>query len=162
MPPYPLTKFDIQKYYENKPKFDCVYSRSNLPKIRDRVYVINLGKCKSIGTHWIVMYENGENVTYFENLKIWGKKTQSFLTLDETRNYFLEEIKHNDLASKNHKNILNCIEHLLMLASSFTGYVPISAFSSVVVIPVGVTNSAFGLNICVITAGIKKYIYVNN
>ena len=49
-----------------------------------------------------------------------------------------------------------------MLESSFTGCVPISAFSSVVVIPMGVTDSEFGLKIFIITAGIKKYIYVNN
>ena len=31
MPPYPLINFDIQKYYENKPRFNDVYSRNNLP-----------------------------------------------------------------------------------------------------------------------------------
>ena len=43
MPPHPLTNFEIQKYYENKHKFNDVYSRDNLPnKIKDRAYVINL------------------------------------------------------------------------------------------------------------------------
>ena len=31
MSPYPLINFDIQKYYENKPRFNDVYSRNNLP-----------------------------------------------------------------------------------------------------------------------------------
>ena len=31
MPPHPLTNFEIQKYYQNKPKFNF-YSRNNLPK----------------------------------------------------------------------------------------------------------------------------------
>ena len=35
-------KFEIQKYYQNKPKFNGVYSRNNLPKIKDRVSIINL------------------------------------------------------------------------------------------------------------------------
>ena len=35
MPPHPLTIFEIQKYYQNKPKFDNVYARNNLPKIKD-------------------------------------------------------------------------------------------------------------------------------
>ena len=26
---HPLTNFDIQKYYENEPKFNGVYSRNN-------------------------------------------------------------------------------------------------------------------------------------
>ena len=35
MPPHPLTDFEIQKYYQNEPKFNNVYSRNNLPKIKD-------------------------------------------------------------------------------------------------------------------------------
>ena len=48
---YPLTNFEIQKYYQNESKFKGVYSR-NLPKIKDGAYVINLDECKLIGTHW--------------------------------------------------------------------------------------------------------------
>ena len=32
MLPHPLTNFEIQKYYQSKPKFNGVYSRNNLPK----------------------------------------------------------------------------------------------------------------------------------
>ena len=32
MLPHPLTNFEIQKYYENEPRFNGVYSRNNLPK----------------------------------------------------------------------------------------------------------------------------------
>ena len=43
MPPHPLTNFETQKYYQNKARFDGVYSRNNLPKkIKDGAYVINL------------------------------------------------------------------------------------------------------------------------
>ena len=35
MPPHPLTNFEIQKYYENEPKFNVAYSRDNLTKIKD-------------------------------------------------------------------------------------------------------------------------------
>ena len=35
MPPHPLTNFDIQRFYQNKPKFNSVYSRNNLSKIKD-------------------------------------------------------------------------------------------------------------------------------
>ena len=30
MLPHPLTKFEIQKYYQNEPKFNGVYSRNNV------------------------------------------------------------------------------------------------------------------------------------
>ena len=32
MPPHRLTIFEIQKYYQNEPIFNGVYSRNNLPK----------------------------------------------------------------------------------------------------------------------------------
>ena len=70
MPPYPLTNFEIQKYYQNEPKFNDVYSRNNLPKIKDGTYVINLDEYKSIGVHWIALYVNAENVTYFHSFGV--------------------------------------------------------------------------------------------
>ena len=43
MPSHPLTNFEIQKYYQNEPRFNGVFSRDNLPKkIKDGAYVINL------------------------------------------------------------------------------------------------------------------------
>ena len=62
--------------------------------------------------------------------------------------------------SKKHKKVcrvLKYIDHLLIAISTITGCVSISAFTSVIGIPVGITISAIGLKICVITAGIKKY-----
>ena len=56
---HPLINFEIQKYYQNKPKFNGAYSRNNLPKIKDGAYVINLDVYKSIGIHWIALYVNG-------------------------------------------------------------------------------------------------------
>ena len=31
-----LTNFEIQKYYQNKSKFNGAFSRNNLPQIKDR------------------------------------------------------------------------------------------------------------------------------
>ena len=53
MLPHPLTTFEIQKYYQNEPKFNGVYSGNNLSKIKDGAYIVNLDGYKSIGTHWI-------------------------------------------------------------------------------------------------------------
>ena len=65
MQPHPLTNFEMQKYYENEPKFNGAYSRNNLSKIKDREYMINLDEYESIETYWIVLYINPKNVTYF-------------------------------------------------------------------------------------------------
>ena len=35
MPPHTLTNFEIQKYYQNEPRFDGLYSRDNVTKIKD-------------------------------------------------------------------------------------------------------------------------------
>ena len=62
--------------------------------------------------------------------------------------------------SKKYKKLcatLNYIEHFLILASTVTRCVSISSFASVVGIPIGITSSAIGLKISVITARIKKY-----
>ena len=42
MPCHRLTNFEIQKYYQNEPRFNGVYSRDNLRKIKDKAYIINL------------------------------------------------------------------------------------------------------------------------
>ena len=47
-PLQPLTNFEVQKYYQNEPKFDGAYSRNNLPKIKDEAYAINLDEYESI------------------------------------------------------------------------------------------------------------------
>ena len=70
MAPHSLTNFEIQKFYENEPKFNGVYSRNNSPKIKDGVYIINLDEYKSIWTHWIALYVNDNNVTYFDSFGI--------------------------------------------------------------------------------------------
>ena len=83
----------------------------------------------------------------------------------ETRNYFIEEIKQNELMSKKQKKVcttLNYIEDFLILASAITRCISISTFSSLIGIPIGITNSAIGLEICAIVAGIKKHKSINN
>ena len=35
MLPHPLNNSEIQKDYQNEPKFNGVYSKNNLPKIKD-------------------------------------------------------------------------------------------------------------------------------
>ena len=75
MLPHPLTNFEIQKYYQNEPKFNGVYSRNILPKTKEGAYVINHVEFKSIVTHCIAFYVNGNNIIYLErNLRIHRKQ----------------------------------------------------------------------------------------
>ena len=68
MLPHPLTNFEIQKYYENKPKFNGVYSRNNFSKIKAEANIINLDKYESMETHWIALYVNDN--TYFDSFGV--------------------------------------------------------------------------------------------
>ena len=76
MPPHSLTNFEIAEYCQIEPKFNGVYSRNNVPKIKDGAYVINLDEFKSIETHGIALYVTGNNgsasynVTYFDSFGV--------------------------------------------------------------------------------------------
>ena len=71
MPPHPLTNFEIQKYYENEPRFIGVFSRDNLPKkIQDGVYVINLDEYRDIGTHSIALFCKKNEIVYFDSFGV--------------------------------------------------------------------------------------------
>ena len=70
MLPHPLTIFEIQKYYQNEPRFNGAYLRDNLPRITDVAYVINLDEYSDIGTHWVALYVQNNDVTYFDSFEV--------------------------------------------------------------------------------------------
>ena len=70
MPLHPLTIFEIQKYYQNESRFNGVYSRDNLTEIRDEAYVINFDEYSDIGTHWVLLHVNNDDVTYFDSFGV--------------------------------------------------------------------------------------------
>ena len=67
---HPLTKFEIQRYYQNEPRFNGVYSRDNLQKIKDGAYIINLDEYSNIGTHRAALYVQNNDVTYFNSFGV--------------------------------------------------------------------------------------------
>ena len=70
-PPHPLTNFEIQKYYQNEPRFNGVFSRGNLPNsIKNGAYVTNLDKYHDIGTHWVALYVNNKIIIYFDSFGV--------------------------------------------------------------------------------------------
>ena len=83
-----MTKFEIQKYYENEPRFNGVYSRDNLPKIKVGAYVINLDEHYDIGPHWIALWVNNNNVTYFDSFGVEHipKEIKAFIIINNNNN----------------------------------------------------------------------------
>ena len=71
MLPHPLTNFEIQRSYQNQPKFNGVFSRNNLPKtIKDGAYVIDLDEYADVGSHWIALFCNRNETFYFDNFGV--------------------------------------------------------------------------------------------
>ena len=57
--------------YRNIIKINGVYSRDNLPnKIKYGEYVTNLEAYSDIGTHWIALYVENNDITYFDSLGV--------------------------------------------------------------------------------------------
>ena len=70
MPPHPLTNFKIQKYCQNEPRFNGVFSRDNLTDIKDGAYIINLDGYSDIGTHCVALYVHNGDVIYFDSFGV--------------------------------------------------------------------------------------------
>ena len=67
--------------------------------------------------------------------------------IDETKNYILEELKHNDLMSEKNKKVcksLNYFGNDFVFVSAVSGCVSVSAFVSLLGIPIEITSSALG------------------
>ena len=61
----------MQKYYQNEPRFNGIYSRNNLPRqIRDGAYIINLDEYTDLGTHWIALFCNRSKIVYFDSFGV--------------------------------------------------------------------------------------------
>ena len=81
MLPHPLKNFKIQKYYQNEPRFNDVFSGNNLSKkLKDGTYVIHLGEYADVGTHWIALIFNRDETIVFV-LNIFTKKLKNLLEI---------------------------------------------------------------------------------
>ena len=93
IPAHPLTNFEIKNYYENEPRFNCVYSRNNLPEtIKNEAYVINLDECTDVGTHWIALYVKNNETTYFNSFGLGHvpKEIKKFIGHKTSKRIYLE------------------------------------------------------------------------
>ena len=78
--PHPLKNFELQKYYKNEPRFNGVFSRSNLPKkIKDRAYIINFDEYANVHI----------GLLYFVK-----KKMKLFISIVLALNIFVKKLKN--------------------------------------------------------------------
>ena len=74
MPPHPLTNFEFEKFFQNEPRFNGVYSRINLTEIKDGAYIINL--------------DEYSDVAYFDSFRVEEIKAFVDRCLSITTNIF--------------------------------------------------------------------------
>ena len=67
---HPLSSIDITKYFNDEPRFNGVFLRNNLPRMKDTAYVINLDDKKSKGFHWISLFIGRYKTGYLESFWI--------------------------------------------------------------------------------------------
>ena len=71
MLPHRLPYFEIQKYYQNEPRFNRVFSIDNLPEtIKNGAYLINLNEYADVGTHWIASSCRKSEIVYFNSFDV--------------------------------------------------------------------------------------------
>ena len=108
-------------------------------------YVTNSDEYESIGTHWIALYVNDNNVTYFNSFGV---------------EHIPKEIKK----FIGNRNIITNIYRLQAYNSIMCGYfcigfIDFMAGTSFVDTPIAITSCAIGLKICAITAA---NLFLNN
>ena len=56
-----------KKYYQIDPRFNDVYSRDNLQKIKVGAYIINLDEYSDNGTHRVALHVQNNDVIYSDS-----------------------------------------------------------------------------------------------
>ena len=67
VPLHPLNNIEITNYFKYEPRFNGVFSRKNLSRIKDGVYVINVDNKNSKGTHEVSLFIDKNIAIYFES-----------------------------------------------------------------------------------------------
>ena len=60
----------VPKYHDQDCRFNGVYSRNNLPRIKDGVSAINQDDEESKGTYWVSLFINISTAVYFDSFGI--------------------------------------------------------------------------------------------
>ena len=63
----PLNNIEITNYFNDEPIFNGVFSRNNLPRIKDGGYVINLDDKNSNAAHWVSLFIDRNTTVYFDS-----------------------------------------------------------------------------------------------
>ena len=65
-----MNNVEITNYFKYEVRINGVFSRNNLPRIKDWAYVINLDDRNSKGTHWVSLFIDKNIAIYFDSFGI--------------------------------------------------------------------------------------------
>ena len=100
MLPHPLTDFETQKYYENEPKCNGVFSRDNIPKkMKDGTYIINFDEYADVGTHWIALFCDRSEIVYFNGFGVehTPEEIKKFISNKNTKTNIFKKQAYNSI-----------------------------------------------------------------
>ena len=79
-------------YFKDVKGFNGVFSRNNLPNLKNGAYVIKLDHSENTGTHWVVIFVNSTEVIYFDSFGV-----------EYIPKELMERTEHSSLGNKNIK-----------------------------------------------------------
>ena len=97
----PLKNIQITNYFNYKPKLNGAFSRNNLPRIKDGVYIINLDDKKSNITHWVSLFTDRSAPVYLDSFGI------EYIPQEISNNIKHKSITHNTFRIQGNKSIMS-------------------------------------------------------
>ena len=70
VPLHHLNNIEITNLFRYEPRFNSVFSRNNLPRIKDGTYFINLDDKNSKRAHWVLLFIDRNTAIYFHSFGI--------------------------------------------------------------------------------------------
>ena len=67
---HPLSNIEITKYFNYKPSFNCVFSRNNLPRMKNKSVCDKSRWQKSKETHWDSLFIDRNTVYHIDSFGI--------------------------------------------------------------------------------------------
>ena len=122
VPLHPLNNIEITIYFKYEPRFNCVFSRNNLPGIKDRVYIASLGDKNSKGKHWVSLFIDKYTTVYFDS---FGIKYVPLVVLNKIKD---KSLTHNIFRIQDNESIMcwfHCIAFIayIVAAKSLLDYI---------------------------------------
>ena len=114
VPLNPLNNIKITNYLHYEPRLNGLFSRNNLPRIKDGAFVINLDDTDSKGKHWVSLLIDKNTAVSFESFGI------EYIALEVLNKIRDKSVTHNIFRMQDNESIaygfycITFIEYILV------------------------------------------------